>query len=288
VADVRLFQRDAASGSLRAYRAGANPLRLPTGQVRGAVLSFREIASDAGHAAPSTETDVASAGEIEQSEFLGKELPATLRAIDASLRRALGNDTDDVDRRDAVEEAGVLVDVLTRASADVRDLSAERGSLRPKRSPVPLAPLLRTASELVYSLVQSSSQYVVWTCEPMDLVADVDGELVARLVRNLIEHCSRASPAATRIDVSARALVDGVSIAVRDEGPPPAEPLSAERFWASGAPEATGDPDVRAPDRLLRAARLFAHAHGGDLSVEGATPRGARFLVTLPRTHETP
>lgn len=118
-----------------------------------------------------------------------------------------------------------------------------------------------------------------------DHILQVDRDLVRRVLENLIVNAIRHSPRASSIDVTARAANDDVELSVRDLG--------------QGVPEAFRekvfdkyvrlDSDSSANRGLgLTFCRIAVEAHGGRVWVEPNEPRGAAFIVRLPRRSSRP
>ncbi|MFN2549164.1 MAG: sensor histidine kinase [Myxococcales bacterium] len=104
---------------------------------------------------------------------------------------------------------------------------------------------------------------------PLEIRAD--GELLGRLLDNLIANAIRASPRGGHVEVSAwRASPKLVRLAVKDTG----EGISAAELpkLAAGL----------GPGRGLRIAREIAEKHGGDLWAESSVGNGSRFFIELP------
>ncbi|MEZ5989461.1 MAG: ATP-binding protein [Planctomycetota bacterium] len=109
---------------------------------------------------------------------------------------------------------------------------------------------------------------------------EVDVELLARALCNLIENAAKYAPAGSTIRVTA-GVVDGrLRLAVADEGPgiPRAE---RDRIFE---PFARGRAHAAIPGTGLGLAlvRQAVEAHGGTIAVEDRLPHGARFVVELP------
>lgn len=107
---------------------------------------------------------------------------------------------------------------------------------------------------------------------PRDLV-----RLVRNLVDNAIVHVGRGG----RVRVVGRRTDDGVELVVEDDGPgvPPSERAKIfEPFYRSAEDRAREEPGAGLG---LSIVREIAGAHRGDVRVEGAEPKGARFVVSL-------
>lgn len=170
---------------------------------------------------------------------------------------------------DVIVEAGRRIDEI--AGALVTHASpAEAGG----RRPVDLAAGVRSTLRL---LGHRLSDVIVRT--ELDPAAKVVGSAGAlnQVVLNLIDNAARSG--ARTIELRLRAHEARVQLAVSDDGPG-VPPELAERIF---------DPffSTRAPGQGtglgLYVSRRILEAHGGTLRVEPSPPRGARFVVDLPR-----
>ncbi len=113
------------------------------------------------------------------------------------------------------------------------------------------------------------------------LVSGRSGD-IERLLRNLIENAVRHSPTGGRVLVEAEVRSGVVAVAVGDEGSGVPEPERArlfEPFFRGARARAEGGSGAGLG---LAIVREIARAHGGDVHLDTAAPRGARFVVELP------
>jgi signal transduction histidine kinase len=104
---------------------------------------------------------------------------------------------------------------------------------------------------------------------PVEIRAD--GDLLGRLLDNLISNAIRFSPRGSQIEVAAwRASPRFIRLAVKDQGEGIA-PRELPKLVAG-----------LGPGRGLRIARDIAERHGGELWAESAVGSGTRILVELP------
>ena len=119
--------------------------------------------------------------------------------------------------------------------------------------------------------------------EPVVLLAEAG--LILRMLENLVDHCSKYTPAHGSIVVRARRRGDGAAeICVTDDGPCMSD---AERAGLLERPAHDASrPHARTSVGLaLRFSRLAAEAHGGKIWTEaGAHGVGNVFCVELPRS----
>jgi signal transduction histidine kinase len=107
--------------------------------------------------------------------------------------------------------------------------------------------------------------------------ASGDPEALSRMLGNLIENGLVHGPPAGVVTVALTVEERRALVAVRDEGPGPAQREQAfERFWRG--PDAAGRPGSGLG---LSIAAAIAERHGGRITIEGST-----FTVALPLLSE--
>jgi signal transduction histidine kinase len=108
-----------------------------------------------------------------------------------------------------------------------------------------------------------------------------DGDLLRRVLENLVDNGLRHAPAGSSLTLSAERHDDGVELRVADQGrgiPPEQRERIFEAFVQGTAEEIL----TRTGRGLgLAFCRLAVQAHGGSISVEDGNP-GAVFCVRLP------
>jgi two-component system sensor histidine kinase KdpD len=168
----------------------------------------------------------------------------------------------------------MLLDVLDFCLAEV-------DGLRARCAPTNLAELVAN-HELRFArtaAVHQASLSVWLGADP--LVAQIDAELIDRMIANLLDNAAKFSPPGGRIELSIAARGDQVEVAVADAGPG----LSPEQAQSVFVPFDAATP-AKTPTGYglgLVFCRLAAEAHGGTIHVEPRAPQGSRFVVRLPR-----
>jgi two-component system OmpR family sensor kinase len=112
---------------------------------------------------------------------------------------------------------------------------------------------------------------------------EADPELVARVLRNLLENARRHAGTGGRVRVSSRPTGEDLLIAVDDDGPgiPPAERERVfDRFYRS---DSARDRAAGGSGLGLAISREIAAAHGGHIWAEESPLGGARLCLELPR-----
>lgn len=117
---------------------------------------------------------------------------------------------------------------------------------------------------------------------------DLDPEMVARVIRNLVENARRHSGPDGEVTVSSAATDGRLRIHVDDDGPgiAPAERERVfDRFHRS---DTARDRDSGGSGLGLAIARAIVTAHGGTIQAEGSPAGGARVSFELPGLRAAP
>jgi two-component system sensor histidine kinase/response regulator len=158
----------------------------------------------------------------------------------------------------------------------------EHGVLTPALANVDLSELIRQARhQCAPALVDKSLACVVVGTEAPHRVQG-DGDMLARLVANLIDNAARSSPHGSEIRIELERQSAGVELCVTDHGPRFGPEYRARMF----------DAYLPADDALRRlrktrglglaSCRAIAEAHGGSIRCEDAVPEGSMLCVQLP------
>jgi signal transduction histidine kinase len=209
--------------------------------------------------------------------MVSHELRTPLTALGARLE----NLVDGVEPA-APEVLAELLEQTRRLGALVRDLldlsRVEAGQAPLRSGPVSVAMLVEHAVRDVPP--GGRDVEVVVRVEPEELIVEVDGERVRRLVANLVDNAVRHSPAGGCVVVAARADGADWALEVLDEGPG-VPPVDRERVF-----ERFGvlDPSGGGTGLGLAIARALADQHGGTLRFQDPEPgaNGARAVLRLP------
>lgn len=170
-------------------------------------------------------------------------------------------------------------DRVTRMLTELLDISRlETGRLHLSPRPLEVGTLVRAVVDKV-AMVEPELDVAVEVA-PDTPMALADADKVEQVLTNLVENAAKyASPTGMRI--TARAVPDGVEVAVADRGEGiPAEDLGRvfERFFRreEGRPTGTG--------LGLWISRGLVEAHGGTLTATSVEGEGSTFTFTLPAT----
>jgi PAS domain S-box-containing protein len=286
VADYRLVARDGRTVWIRAHTILIRDERGEPRFWQGACFDITEMKL--------AEQELARALEMERDasqrlRILDEMKNTFLEAVSHDLRTpltailgtALTLDRDDLelspqDGRELVRRIAANARKLDRLLSDLLDLDRlSRGILEPKRRPLDVSALIR---QLVVGTEVLGDRPVV--VEGDGVVGVLDAAKVERIVENLLSNAARHTDPGARIWVRVSRRVDGVLIAVEDEGRGVPDQLRAEVFQ----PFQQGERPKHSPGvgiGLSLVAR-FAEMHGGRAWVEDREGGGASFKVLLP------
>lgn len=182
-----------------------------------------------------------------------------------------------------LDDAQTLVGKALSLVATILDVDElEDGILKAARAPVRLLELIeraRSGNRAHFEVRQLTFELV---CDA-DLVVDLDRDLFARVLENLLDNSARYAPRGGRCTLHVTRADDGtIEIAVGNNGPsvPVAEREKIfGRYFQVEARRAA----ARANRGLgLYFCKLAVEAHGGTIHVEERGDLGAVFVVRLP------
>lgn len=218
-----------------------------------------------------------------QREFLddaGHELRTPLTVLRGHLEVLEVGSPEDI-----AETRELLLDEVDRMSRLVNDLILLAKSDRPdflRPEPVDLAPL--TGSLLAKARALGDRRWVLDATA--EVVVRVDEQRVTQAVLQLADNAVKHTGVGDQVGVGSSYDGEVARLWVRDTGPgiPPEDRTKIfERFGRSRVP--TGDEGFGLGLSIVRA---IATAHGGDVTVEDAEPRGSRFVISLPVVRPEP
>ncbi len=244
-------------GTVYARRALV-PIRESLANQRAALRRQREFAADASHELRTPLTVIRSS--VEHLERHRDEPVATV-----------GSALEDID--DEVRHMTAIVeDLLLLARSD-------SGAVALERIPVDLGDVAADGASAMGK--PATDRGVRVEVDPQPAVVAGDPARLRQLVMILVDNAIRHSPIDGRVGVAVRAVANGASLTVEDDGPgirPEDLPHLFERFYrAPGAPGGgTG--------LGLAIAAWIVDRHGGRIEVANRAEGGARFVVNLPAT----
>ncbi|MFS3128764.1 sensor histidine kinase [Nocardioides sp. Bht2] len=217
----------------------------------------------------------------EQRQFLdaaGHELKTPLTVLRGHLELLDADDPAEV-----TETRALLIDEIDRMSRLVGDLILLAKSARPDfvvREPVDLRSL--TASVLAKASALADREWL--DDGGTEVRVDLDSQRITQALLQLADNAVKHTGPGDQIAIGSATFTDRVELWVRDSGSgvPEADRVRIfERFGRSQVPA-----DDEGFGLGLSIVRAIAEAHGGTSHVEDAVPRGARFVITIPRKAE--
>lgn len=142
--------------------------------------------------------------------------------------------------------------------------------------------LQRQRCDLAELVAEVAGRVAAWApAPPVELAlepceVDVDRMAVGVIVENLLRNAAEATGAAGRIRVATAAARDLARVVVEDDGPGVSPEVADRLFRPFASTKPSGGLGLAVSRRLAR-------LHGGDVQYERRAPRGARFVLTLPR-----
>ncbi|MGH2522792.1 MAG: GAF domain-containing protein, partial [Anaerolineales bacterium] len=211
------------------------------------------------------------------------------------LRSPLGNIMSSLDvlkssLLKADEAQHTLLTIATRSAArlsrlvdsllDLRRLEA--GQVVLSKAQTNLNALMADAVEQVQPAAESKESVLRSEVPPRLPFVMIDGDMIRRVIINLMDNAVKYTPRNGAITVTAKATAKEVTISVRDTGPgiPPAEHTRIFNKFARLQRERDSVP--KGLGLGLAFCRLAVEAHGGRIWVDSTLGRGATFSFTLP------
>jgi len=157
----------------------------------------------------------------------------------------------------------------------------DAGGLKLNRAPTSLSDLISDTIESFSERAKQNGVAVNGSAAADVDAADIDAQLIARVIANLVDNAIRHTPSSGSVSVIATRSREGVTVEVRDTG----EGLKSEdlphlfdQFYRGekSRSRATGGAGLG-----LAIAKGIIEAHGGKIGAENLE-RGARFFFTIP------
>lgn len=181
--------------------------------------------------------------------------------------------------------AGVLESAFTQAEVinrmiddllDIARLEGKRMPIQPARQEVGLM-----VDEARASVALRGQQLSVdLSSAPAEV--HCDGELVRRVLTNLVGNAARFTPAGGSIQVAVRRAPEGTRFEVKDTGPGIPPQFHGKIFEMFGQVEEAQSVKGRSNGLGLAFCRLAVEAHGGRIGVESEPGKGSLFWFQLP------
>ena len=220
------------------------------------------------------------------TNFVVHDLKSPVDAIDLHAQLLLRKKELDPETREAVRSIREQGKSLTRMFLNLLDISkAEEGQLTTRLAQANI-------DELVASVITEQSIRADAGCVSVvsdvetGLVADLDVDLIHRVLANLLENALRHSPRGSTIRIQARAVDGDLLLHVADNGPGIPADVRGHIFEKYVQAEA----GVRAVTRSGRGlgltyCRSAVEAHQGSIWVDDTDGVGATFSIRIPHAH---
>jgi signal transduction histidine kinase len=162
----------------------------------------------------------------------------------------------------------------------------ESGQEIATQSAIDIANLVADAIKEVEQIVESRNQKIQVQLPESEKLALVwvDGEMILRVLINLLENAAKFSPAGGQITISAQNEDTWVKILIHDNGS--AIPLSEQERIFNKFTRLHGKDKRNGLGIGLAFCRLAIEGHGGRIWVESESDRGNTFYFILPVTSE--
>ena len=273
--------------------------RLRSGELRWFAVSCAPVRQDGG-ADPRLVASIHDISELKAAEQLksdfvamvSHELRAPLTTVAGSVEM-LGV-CDPTSDPEAFQEVLTILNHQTRRLRNVVEevlqlTRVEAGHLQLHLQPLALAPFLATLLEEVRLEWSADMRPLQLHVEPDAPPVWADPDLLAIVLRNLLENARKYTPEGSAIDVTvaAAASADRLQVAVLDHGPGIAEPLLEpifERFSRGGRSSSQW---TRGYGLGLYIAREILTAHQGEIWAENRAD-GACFAFSLWAVQDDP
>lgn len=164
---------------------------------------------------------------------------------------------------------------------ELESLRTPHGICRQKQD---LIPILQD----VVQTFANRSPGVQFVANPKSILANIDGDKIQVILRNLLENALKYSlPDSRPVDVSALENQRAVVIRIQDDGPGIPEAHLASIFEPFFRSDPSRSKKIGGYGLGLSICKRITEAHAGTLEVKNNPGRGASFIVTIPRNGVT-
>lgn len=216
-------------------------------------------------------------------QHVSYELRAPLTSI-AGFSEILGSDaTGKLNSKQAeyIEYISRSSDVLKALIDDILDLaSIDAGSMELDLVPTKISDCIDESLEAVEDKLSRHQISVNVNIAKNSQKLIADPARVRQIIYNLLSNAIAASPDGTQINIDVLKNKNFVEISIADQGPGIPDDYKDkifERFENANASRSQKGPGLG-----LSIVKSFVELHGGDISVEDADERGAKFIFRLP------
>ena len=262
---VRGQRAVARGGATDEYLLDADPITDPAGKFAGFGGTFRK----AGETEPVPGND-GPALEDTLDEALRSPLSRIISAADRIVERS-----DGPLRSDYANYASDIAAAGRHLLSVIRSMSD--GAMAPAQR-VDLAALSAEAVALVEPLAEAREVALALETVDIPLLADGEARAIVQILVNILGNAVRHSPPQAMVTVAFATGFGQCRLTVADQGPgiaPEDQQRIFERYEQAGdAPDGSG--------LGLAISRRLARSMGGDIELESAPGKGARFTLVLP------
>ncbi|WP_433931435.1 ATP-binding protein [Sorangium cellulosum] len=224
-----------------------------------------------------------------QNDALNELLAHDLRSPAAGIMLVAGSRLRDPDipERERHRWSRVLcsAELIQRTAMNLLDTSnRQMGSFAPRLEEIDLTALIGEVAEILEPHAASREQRIELRPDaPGGCRVRADGDLLRRVLQNLVENALRHSPSGSAVRVEARQLdARWVEMVVRDEGPGIPVHLRDHIFDRYARLDARGAGLSAGRGLGLTFCKLAVEAHGGTIEVRDNEGGGSCFRVLLP------
>lgn len=214
------------------------------------------------------------------THMVAHDMKSPLLAVQLSLdvlRFSLPKD--DPDTSEILETARASLNAVVQMIAQMIDVSRlEAGCLPLERT---RTDLVEVASEMLAKHRPLAGRRRLILEGPEPVPADVDADIVRRVLANLVGNAIKFTPAEGLVRVLVRADGAVARIEVSDDGPGIAPEQHAAIFEKFG--QVRGDKTHLGTGLGLTFCKMAVEAHGGRIGLESERGKGTTFWLTLPR-----
>ncbi len=261
-----------------AILTSARPVIDEHGHYDGGVIVFRDITAELK--AVKARDDLVASVSHELRTPLTSIVGYTELALDedlpASTRSML-----EITARNADRMLGIVADLLAAASDSPQTLLMVF-------APCDLARIVRDGIESITPV--ASINHITFTepeLEPLEF--DADAFRLRQVIDNILSNAVKYNVAYGRIDVTLRAVADGVAeLRVHDTGRGMSDAEQAHLFDRFYRADSVRNSAVHGSGLGLSISRDIVHRHGGDLRLESSRNNGTTAIMTVPMRERRP
>ena len=275
----------AISQAAPAIPYGEADLRLPAtrvGEVAAAVTALQTMSGNL-HAALDRQADM----EEQRRQFIGA-IAHDLRTPLFTLRAYLDGLSDGLattpqKTSQYLQACRTSANALDRLITDLFSYARmEYLGQQPRREPVDLTALLRTAAQAHQPRADARHITLTVTALAAPCTLSADEHLLTRAIGNLIDNALWHTPEHGRIDLHCERTDDEAILTIADTGPGIAPADLPHLFTPLYRGETSGNRASGGAGLGLAIAHRILLAHGGTLTASNITPHGASFTARIP------